>query len=110
MFIDLYVAYSGRINAKKLSRKHASEKSSLALKLRAYVSRSPKQGYQWPRKRTYNHKKINKSSIHFLHLVYLSSDESISKSFIHSPSVTAYVWAILHPHVSLTGNGNDIIL
>ena len=33
------------------ARKHASKKSSLALKPRADVTRSPKQGYQWPQKK-----------------------------------------------------------
>ena len=33
------------------ARKHASEKSTLALKPRADVTRSPKQGYQWPDKK-----------------------------------------------------------
>ena len=30
------------------AKKHASEKSTLALKPRADVTRNPKQGYQWP--------------------------------------------------------------
>ena len=33
------------------ARKHASERSTLALKPRAEVTRSPKQGYQWPHKK-----------------------------------------------------------
>ena len=32
-------------------RKHASEKSTLTLYSRADVTRSPKQGYQWPHKK-----------------------------------------------------------
>ena len=35
------------------ARKCASEKSTLALKPRTDITRSPKQGYQWPMKRTY---------------------------------------------------------
>ena len=33
------------------ARKHASEGSTLALKLRGNITRSPKQGYQWPHKK-----------------------------------------------------------
>ena len=33
------------------ARKRASEKSTLTLKPRADVTRSPKQGYQWPHKK-----------------------------------------------------------
>ena len=34
-------------------RKHASEGSIMALKPRADITRSSKQGYQWPTKRTH---------------------------------------------------------
>ena len=33
------------------ARKRASEKSTLAFKTRADITRSPKQGYQWPQEK-----------------------------------------------------------
>ena len=33
------------------ARKHVNERSTLALKPRADVTRSPKQGYEWPHKK-----------------------------------------------------------
>ena len=42
------------------ARKRASEKSTLALKPRADVTRSPKQGYQWPHKRLMSYKNFKK--------------------------------------------------
>ena len=56
--------------------KHASEESTLALKLRGDVTRSPKQGYQWP------HKKDSCPPKYFLKKVNLSH----CKLFIHSKS------------------------
>ena len=49
------------------ARKHASE-STLALKPRADVTRSPKQGYQWPHKKDMCPPKILKKNLSFLQL------------------------------------------
>ena len=44
-------ALSCKVWTSAQARKRASEKSTLALKPRADVTRSPKQGYQWPHKK-----------------------------------------------------------
>ena len=45
------------------ARKYASEGSTLALKPRADVTRSPKQGYQWPHKKDMRPPKIKKENV-----------------------------------------------
>ena len=42
----------------KQARKYASKKATLALKPRVGISRSPKQGYQWPHKKDLSPPKI----------------------------------------------------
>ena len=48
------------------ARKHASERSTLALKPRADVTRSPRQGYQWPHKKDLCPPKIFKKIVDIL--------------------------------------------
>ena len=45
------------------ARKHASEKSTLVLKPRPDVTRSPKQGHQWPHKKDSCPTKIFKKNL-----------------------------------------------
>ena len=45
------------------ARECISEKSTLALKPRSDITRSPKQGYQWPHKRTYVLQKLKKKTL-----------------------------------------------
>ena len=45
------------------AKKHAKRGSTLALKPRADITRSPKQGYQWPHKNDLSSKNLQKNII-----------------------------------------------
>ena len=73
------------------ARKHLSEGSTLALKPRADVTRSSKQGYQWP------HKKVDVKPS-FLTVTCIASLERPGNSltFSHSVSDFSYWTSMLH--------------
>ena len=69
------------------ARKHAKKESTLALKPRADITRSPKQGYQCPNEKDLRPRKLKKNSD-----VYVSEKLSVYK---------LYLWIILTQYVNL---------
>ena len=54
---------TAEVNLSTQARKPASEKSTLALKPTEDVTRSPKQGYQWPHEKDLCPSKIKKTNL-----------------------------------------------
>ena len=104
MTVDRKGCHAGRLCGKQLlpqrwiwgihcmeATKHASARSTLALKLRVDVIRSPKQGYQWPHKKYLSSLKIKIKILIFY--ILFRSEYSYIKSRTLELSCMKNVWS-----------------